>query len=134
MKEFNFNTKLVLNLSMFGVILGVFSTMGFALGWEWVLWLVGWAGMSLVISKKQKEKYFIHGFSAGFLFAFIVSLIKILLYDIYIENHPYLISQFETNQVNNPRMYIISFGVITAVFSGLITGVMTLGFRKFLKK
>lgn len=131
MKDFQFELKLIINLSLFGVILGIFNVMAFAVNFEWILWLVGWTVTSLVVSKKLKERYFIHAFATGFLMAILSDLIRVIMYDTYIESHPDFINRFESYNINNARLFILSFGVITSVFSGLIAGVLTLGFKKF---
>ncbi len=132
MKDVDLNSKLILNLSLYGVLVGIAGVMGFVRNVEWTLWFIGWAGASAIVAKKCRMNYFLNSFVTGFLIAFLSELIKVALFDTYTENNPRFLQNLTDNRYDvDPKMYIISLGLITAIFSGLVTGFLTLGFRKF---
>jgi len=132
MNDSGLNNKLIINLSLYGVLIGITSVMGFVYEQEWLLWLFGWLGVALIVSRKCREKYFLNSFLTGFMITFLSVLMKTALYDTYTENNPWFLQQLSDKKYDvNPRMYIISLGLITAVINGLVTGFLTLGLRKF---
>jgi hypothetical protein len=91
--------------------------------------------VGFLLAKQLREKIFLHAFISGFLFTAFFYAIKILSLPLLLENNQNekeVLLQLPDGMT--PSAYLISFGMIVAVFSGVVMGLMTSGMQRFIKK
>lgn len=128
-------SNLTITLSLFGLMAGILNVNGILTNYQWVFWLAFYVFVGLILAKRINKKLFIHAFACGFLFAAFFYIIEILSLPIFLENNP-AEREMLTHLPDglSPRAYLISVGMITAVISGVIMGLVTMGFARFLGK
>jgi hypothetical protein len=126
------NIKLVGNLGLFGVLFGALSSFGYVNQFEWVGWLVFLVLAPVLIRSQQKEKLFLPGAVAGFLFAFAFYAMQLILMTTYTQTHPDFLRQVqELSRDLTPQSFMIFSGMIFAAIYGVVTGLFTIGLQKF---
>ncbi len=128
------NHKIILNLSLFGFVLGSANIMGLPGENEWIFWFVFLIIASFILVRFVKENLFQNSFLTGFAFAFIIFSIQALFVGQYLENN----REFAERAKNFPdglsaRTFFISIGLLIAVGYGGMMGAVSLGLKKFLK-
>ncbi len=121
------NTKLLINISLIGMLPGIAEILGLHADFVWMFWFAIWIFTAAVVTKRIKEKQFIHAAIAGFSAYIISVLVKILAFDV--AGGEGMPSQLPDG--TNPRIYIASLGIISAIICGLAAGFLQMGYKKF---
>ncbi|MCC6549552.1 MAG: hypothetical protein IT279_05730 [Ignavibacteriaceae bacterium] len=125
------NTKLLLNISLPGMIAGILELTGYFDDFIWLFWIAYWIFAGYVISRRIKKGQFIHGMIAGAAAYLLSVAIKLVGYEMYIDQSAAALLQLQTLPPDvNHRLYIASLGVITAIISGIAVGFLTLAQAK----
>jgi uncharacterized membrane protein YeaQ/YmgE (transglycosylase-associated protein family) len=128
------NWKLILSLSVFGVVMGLASVSGVTKGIEGWLWLVVWLICVVWIARAVATKRFQHGFMVGFIGGAVAPLIQGLLYSTYTKNNPEMTQQFDRVTQGLPaRPFVMVSGLIIGLITGLVVGAVTWVAGKFIK-
>lgn len=117
------------------MIAGILELTGYFDDFIWLFWIIYWLFAGYVVSRKIKKRMFLHGMIAGAA-AYALSVgIKLLGYEMYIENSAAALLQMQTlpGDVNH-RLYIASLGMITSLISGTAAGFLTLAQAKLKRK
>lgn len=129
------NSKLILNLSLFGVLFGALSSFGYLNQFEWTGWLLFLILATIIIGKRQKEQPFLHAALSGFSFAFLFYAVQILLMSTYVQTHPDFLPQVhELSKDLAPQSFMIFSGMIFSTLFAIVSGLFTYGFRMFTRK
>lgn len=125
------NTRLLLNISLPGMIAGILELTGLFDDYIWLFWTGYWVFMGLVISRRMKKGQFLHGMIAGAAAYALAVAVKLLGYEMYIENSAAAMALISSLPEDvNPRIYIASTGLIVSIISGVASGFITLSLAK----
>lgn len=124
------NWTLILFLSLFGVLLGILSVLGFTKKAEPLLWLVVGLFTVFFLSKKISEMIFWHGFAIGIFWGCLNSLIQSLFFKTYLINNPKYTEAYNKSSRLKPRYLILIVGPLL----GLLTGAVLGGLAWFVQK
>ncbi|QOJ28495.1 MAG: hypothetical protein HRU80_06250 [Ignavibacteriales bacterium] len=125
------NSKLLLNVTLPGMIAGILELTGYFDDFIWLFWIAYWVFAGYVISRRLKKGQFLHGMIAGAGAYALAVAIKLLGYEMYIENSSAAMALISALPEDvNPRIYIASMGLIVSVISGTVTGFLTLAVSK----
>ena len=127
------NTKLITNLSLFGVLFGVMTSFGFiGQQFEWIGWMLFLVIAAILISKKQATQKFLNGAVAGFIFAVLFYVVQTLLLSTYLQNHPEYESQIkELAKDISPASFMIFSGMLLSTLYAAAVGLSVVGWYKF---
>lgn len=129
------NSKLLLNVSLPGMIAGILELTGYFDEFIWFFWVLYWVFAGYVISRRIKKGQFLHGIIAGAA-AYALSVgIKVLGYEMYIENSAAAMAMIKALPDDvDPQIYIASMGMITAMIIGTASGFVTLALAKMRRR
>ena len=82
------NWKIIIQLSVFGLIMSVATVFLIPEMIEPVFWLAIFAFSAYIIAKTCNGKYFLHGFLVSLVNCIWITAAHIIFYDTYIKNHP----------------------------------------------
>src|SRR5437660_5370 len=89
------NVKLIVGLSLFGIVMGVVSLFGLTRNIEPVLWLVIFLLYAVIIARNISSKRFLHAFLVGLLNGVWLALIHSAFFSTYIGNNPEMMAAYE---------------------------------------
>ena len=124
------NWHLILLLSLFGILMGTLSVLGFTKKAEPLLWLVIGLFTAFMVSRKITEMMFWHGFIIGIFWGCLSSLLQSIFFQTYLKNNPKYAEAFQKNQKINSRYLMLVVGPLM----GLLTGTVVGGFAWFIQK
>lgn len=117
------NWKLILQLSLFGLAMGVGTVFWIPSNIEPLFWLVGLSGCAYLIAKRAAGREFGHGFLLGLANSVWVTGSHVLLFDHYVANHPQEMAQMAIMPLAQvPRVLMVVVGLLIGVVSGLVIG------------
>ncbi len=129
------NKKLIFRLSLFGLAMGIATVYFIPSNIEPVLWLAIFVFCAVVIAKKCKSKFFLHGFLVSMLNSVWITTIHIILYDKYIANHPEALAIMEKFPLPySLRISMLMAGPAIGVMSGIILGLFSVIASMILKR
>jgi hypothetical protein len=127
--------KLILTLSMFGLAMALGTVYFIPSNIESILWLLIFIVCAYIIAKYCNEKYFLNGFMVSIFNSIWITIIHVMLFSNYIENH---IQESEMmakmGMATHPRIMMLITGPIIGIISGLILGLFSVIAAKLLKK
>jgi uncharacterized membrane protein len=129
------NTKLILQLSLFGLVMAIGTVYFIPSSVEPFLWLAIFLVCAYIIAKQCTGKYFLHGFMVSLVNCVWVTSAHILLYTTYIANHPQEAAMMSSGPMpTHPRLMMLITGPIIGVISGLVLGLFSWIASKMVKK
>ncbi len=133
--QMNAKSNLIIALSFFGLVAGILNVNAILTDYQWLFWLAYYVLAGIIFAKKITKRLFLHAFAGGFLFAAFFYIMEILSISQLLENNA-AEREILTHLPDglSPRTYLISVGMITAVISGAIMGLVSMGFARFIKK
>ena len=123
------NLKLVLELSLFGLIISFVTLFRTPSNLEPVLWIIIFIICAIIIAFKCSGRYFLNGLGTGILDSVWMTLIHLLFFKTYISNHP-----FEREMINNsffhdfPMVWMLFAGLGIGILAGLLLSIFALLF------
>lgn len=129
------NLKLVLQLSLFGLIMAFATISLIPQNIEWVFWLVIFVFCAYVIAKAGKGKYFLPGFLLSVFNSVWVTAAHVLWYTSYAAHHPQMAAMGNSMGYfsTHPRMLTLLIGIPSAILFGLIMGLFAFIASKMVK-
>jgi hypothetical protein len=119
------NWRLILSLSLLGVIFGIASVFGFTSGREWLAWLCIGIFSAWRFARRSREELFLHGFYLGILTGFFSSVVQALFVSTYLVNNPGMVEALNAlPQGLHPAAIILIMGPIIGTVSGVVFGVI----------
>jgi len=126
------NIKLLLQLSLFGLIMAFATVSLIPEKIEPLFWFVIFLFCAYVIAKVAAGKYFLHGFVLALFNSFWVTAIHVWWYASYSFHHPG-VSAMVNKWGQHPRLYTLFLGIPSGIFFGLIIGLFAFLASKIVK-
>jgi hypothetical protein len=122
--------KLIIQLSVFGLIMAFATTSLISEKMEPPFWLMTFVFSAYVVAKVAPGKYFLHGFILSLINCVWITLVHIYFYDKYAATHPNTMTMYGIH----PRRMMLAFGPAFGVMFGIIQGLLALVASKLVKK
>ena len=129
------NWKLILQLSLSGLAMGIATVFFVPSNIEPAFWFAIFLVCAYIIAKQAPAKPFLHGLFLGLANCVWITASHILLFDRYIANHPREAAMMTSMPLpDSPRLMMAMTGPIVGLVSGLVLGLFGLVARKLLKR
>jgi hypothetical protein len=117
------NWKLIIQLSLFGLAMGVATVSLIPSNVEPVFWLVIFGITAYTIATRSQGRYFLHGLLVGVANSIWITASHVLLFDRYIAGHPQEAAMMTSMPLpDSPRLMMAIVGPVIGVASGLVIG------------
>ena len=121
------NWKLILQLSLFGLAMGVCTVFFIPSTVEPLFWLVIFAISAYLIVRRSPGRYFTHGVLVGLANSVWVTGAHLLLFHQYAANHPREMAMLaSTAMATHPRLTMLLTGPVIGLLSGVVLGLFAL--------
>lgn len=129
------NWKLLIQLSVFGLIMAFATVSLIPQNIEPVFWLVIFIFCGVVCARQATGKYFLHGFVLSLLNAVWIVAIHCIFVKTYMQNHPQVadMKNMPASLAIHPRLIMLITGPILGVVFGLIQGLFFFIISKIVK-
>lgn len=127
------NWKLVLKLSMFGLVMAISTVFWISSNTEPILWFLIFPLSAYMISKYADSKYFLHGFLLGLANCVWITAAHIVFINQYLANHQQE-AQLMLNSSLSPALMMLMTGPVIGIVSGVVFGLFAIVLNKVLKK
>ena len=119
------NWRLILFLSLLGIVLGIASVFGFTSGREWLAWLIIGVYSAWKFARRSREELFLHGFYLGIFIGSFSSVIQALFVTTYLANNPRMVEAVDALPHGlHPAAVVLIMGPIIGTVSGVVFGVI----------
>src|SRR5262245_47538374 len=119
------NWKLVLQLSLFGLVMAFATVFVIPSTVEPVCWLAIFVVCAYVLARRAPGSYFLHGLMVGILNSVWITSAHVLLFDQYIARHAREAAMM-TQMPLAPKTMMLITGPIVGVVSGIVLGILAL--------
>jgi hypothetical protein len=117
------NWKLIFQLSLFGLVMGVGTVWVIPSTLEPFLWLVVFVASAYLIATRAADRYFLHGVALGLANCVWVTGAHVLWFSQYIANHPREASMMQSMPLpTHPRLKMVITGPVVGLISGIVIG------------
>ena len=117
------NWKLVLQLSLFGLAMGIGTVFVIPSNFEPIFWLVIFVICACVIAIRCSQRYFLHGLFVSLVNSVWITASHILLFDRYMAGHPAEASMMASMPLSgSPRVMMAIMGPVVGLVSGAVLG------------
>ncbi|HEY0246420.1 MAG TPA: hypothetical protein VGC01_12710 [Mucilaginibacter sp.] len=131
------NWKLIIQLSVFGLIMAIATISLIPQAFEPAFWLVIFLFCAYTIARVCAGKYFLHGFLVSLANCVWITASHIIFYTNYMGHHPAMVQMNATlpaPYLFHPRLMMLVTGAIGGIASGLILGLFAFVASKIVKK
>lgn len=129
------NWKLILQLSLLGLAMGIATVFVISSNFEPLFWLVVFVVCAYLIATRSGGKPFIHGLLLGLVNSVWVTASHVLLFNQYIANHPKEAAMMSSMPLpDSPRLMMALIGPIIGLTSGIVLGLFALVASKLVKR
>ena len=125
------NWKLIFQLSLFGLAMGIATVYVIPSTIEPLFWLVIFIISAYIIAKQAPGKYFVHGLMVSIVNSVWITAAHVILYDAYIATHAQEAAMME-GMPGDPQLMMIPFGLFIGVVSGVVLGLFAVIAAKIL--
>ena len=127
------NWKLIFQLSLFGLAMGVATVFVIPSTIEPIFWLFIWVLCAFLIAKGTRDLRFLHGLMVGLVNSVWIIAAHVLLYDAYAARHAKEVAMMQSISGAVPqRMLVALLGIPAGLVSGIVIGLFALIAGKFL--
>lgn len=129
------NFKFILQLSLFGLIMGFATISLIPEKIEPAFWLVIFIFCAHVIAKVFTRKHFLYGFLTSIVNSIWITAIHVLFFNTYVANHPSIaaLPNDMGHFVNHPRQLTLLLGLPFGIAFGIILGLFCVVASKMVK-
>ncbi|MGI8498239.1 MAG: hypothetical protein ACR2OG_11730 [Gemmatimonadaceae bacterium] len=128
------NWRLILQLSLFGLIMGIATVFVIPSKIEPFFWLAVFIVSAYLIATRCASQFFLHGVLVGLANSVWVTASHALLFGTYIANHPREVEMMQRMPLRDtPRLMMVVTGPVVGLISGIILGVLALIASKLVK-
>ncbi|HKW48556.1 MAG TPA: hypothetical protein VJN70_14000 [Gemmatimonadaceae bacterium] len=121
------NWKLILQLSLFGLVMGVGTVFVIPSTLEPFLWLVVFLISAYLIATRAADRYFLHGVVLGLANSVWVTGAHVLWFSRYIAHHAREASMMQSMPLStHPRVMMLITGPVIGLISGVVIGAFAL--------
>jgi hypothetical protein len=119
------NGKLILQLSLFGLAMGLATVFLIPSSVEPIRWFLVFVICAYVIGKRAPKLYFLHGFLLGLANSVWVTASHIVFVDRYLTTHAREAAMMASSpNFGSPRLMMLVVGPIAGIISGVVIGVL----------
>jgi hypothetical protein len=117
------NWKLILQLSLFGLAMGIATVFVIPSKIEPLFWLAIFVICAFLIARHAPNKPFLHGLCVSLVNCVWVTGSHILLFDQYVANHAQEVAMMKSMPLpDSPRLMMALMGPVIGVVSGIVLG------------
>jgi hypothetical protein len=128
------NWKLVFQLSLFGLAMGIATVYVIPSKIEPAFWLVIFLFSAYVIAKRRPGLLFLHGLLLGLANSIWITAAHVLLFDSYAARHAQEVAMMQgPSMPAPPKVMMAMVGPIIGIISGVVIGIFTLIAGKLVK-
>ena len=121
------NWKLILQLSMFGLVMGIGTVFLIPSNIEPIFWLVIFVVCAYFIAKRSGGRYFLHGLLVSLVNSVWITASHLALFASYVANHPKEAKMMASMPLpDSPRLMMALTGPIIGIVSGLVLGIFAI--------
>ena len=124
------NRKIIIQTSLFGVFMGIFSVLGWSQNSQPFIWLLIGLLTSIYLFKNITQYLFLHSIIIGISWGIDCSIVQILFYKTFQLNNPYFFNELYNISSSRPRVVLF----IMSALSGLLLGILIYITTYILKK
>jgi uncharacterized membrane protein len=129
------NWTLILQLSLFGLAMGIATVFVIPSNIEPVFWLIIFAICGFVIAKRAPGHYFLHGLLTSIVNSVWITSAHVLLFARYVGHHPQEAAMMSSMPLaSHPRLLMVLTGPVIGVISGLVLGLFAVVEAKLVMK
>ena len=114
------NQKIILQTSLFGVFMGIFSVLGWSQNSQPFIWLFTAVITSFYLYKNLKNGIFINCMIIGLSWGFDCALVIVLFFKTYHLNNPLFVNELINISSSYPKTILIATGLLAGTFSGFL--------------
>ena len=114
------NQKIILQTSLFGVFMGIFSVLGWSQNSQPFIWLFTAVITSIYLYKNLKNGIFINCIIIGFSWGFDCALVIVLFFKTYHLNNPLFVNELLNISSSYPKIILLATGLLVGTFSGFL--------------
>jgi hypothetical protein len=126
------NWKLILQLSLFGLAMGIATVFVIPPKIEPLFWLVIFLVCAYIIAKQAPGRYFFHGLMVSIVNSFWITAAHVLLFEQYVAQHAQEAEMMKSLPFS-PRLMMVMTGPVVGVVSGLVLGLFAFAASKLVK-
>lgn len=117
------NWKLIFQLSLFGLAMGIATVFFVPSTVEPFLWLAIFVVSAYLIATRAPGRYFAHGLLVSLANSVWITATHVLLFERYIAGHPRELAMMASMPMaNHPRLLMLCTGPIIGLVSGVVLG------------
>lgn len=123
------NWKLILQLSIFGLIMAIGTVSLIPQNFEPAFWLVIFIFCAYVIAKACTRGYFLHGFLTGLINCIWITAVHCIFFQQYMANHKQMstmLTDLPASFSTHPRLAMAIMGLSLGLLSAIILGLFAL--------
>jgi len=125
------NWKLIAQLSVFGLVMGVLTVFVVPSTVEPFFWLVVFIISSWLIATRCAGSYFVHGVLTGIANSVWVTSAHVLLFRQYVARHQAELASMASMPLStHPRILMAAIGPVIGVISGIVIGLFAVAAHK----
>ena len=129
------NWKLILQLSLFGLAMGIATVFVIPSKIEPLFWLVIFVACAYLIAARAPGRWFLHGLMVSVVNSVWITASHLLFFDSYIVNHQQEMAMMTRMPLpDSPRLMMAAIGPVVGVASGVVLGVFALAAGTFLRR
>ena len=114
------NQKIILQTSLFGVFMGIFTVLGWSQNSQPFIWLFTAVITSFYLYKNLKNGIFINCIIIGLSWGFDCALVIVLFFKTYHLNNPLFVNELINISSSYPKTILIATGLLAGTFSGFL--------------
>ncbi len=128
------NWKLIFQLSLFGLAMGIATVFVIPSKIEPAFWLVIFLFCAYAIAKRSPGMHFLHGLLLGLANSVWITAAYVLLFDTYIARHAQEAAMMQSMPMpGSPRLMMTLTGPVVGLISGVVIGLFALAAGKLVK-
>lgn len=129
------NWKLILQLSMFGLVMGIATVFVIPSTIEPLFWLVIVVATAYIIADREPGQPFVHGLLTGVANSVWVTASHVVLFAQYIARHPQEAAMMSSMPLpDSPRLMMSLVGPLIGIASGVVIGVLAVLATRMLRR
>lgn len=114
------NQKIILQTSLFGVFMGIFSVLGWSQNSQPFIWLFTAVITSFYLYKNLKNGIFINCMIIGLSWGFDCALVIVLFFKTYHLNNPLFVNELFSISSSFPKTILMALGLLVGTFLGFL--------------
>jgi hypothetical protein len=127
------NWRLILALSLFGLVMGIATVFIVPSTVEPIVWLAIFIACAVIIARRAPGKYFLHGLCVSLVNSVWITTAHVLLFDSYVAHHAQELARMKGMPLA-PRVMMAVTGPVIGLLSGLVLGLFAFVAGKLLRR